>query len=245
MSKRVYGLLGSGEFEPWASDVDRWLLGRAGIGARDRRVLILPAASAPEGDKIFNTWADMGLNHYRELGIEAEVVPLKTRSDAARDDVVAALDGAAMAFFSGGNPAYLAEILRDTPFWNRLLEEMDRGLAFGGCSAGVAFLGAQAPDSSKVDPFAQNIWHPGLQVFPKVVFGPHWDMLDTYIPGLQRLIIDAVPPDCRLVAIDERTAMVGDGTEWTVIGEGSAHLFDGGDPQTFPSGTSFRAPLES
>ena len=77
-----FALLGSGEFEPWTEDVDRWLLDRA---TGDGTVLILPAASAPEGDSVFEMWANMGLTHYGRLGIPAEVVPLKRRKDAERD----------------------------------------------------------------------------------------------------------------------------------------------------------------
>ena len=61
----LFALLGSGEFEPWTEEVDRWLLERTtGSG----RVLILPTASAPEGDAIFNQWGDMGLEHYGSWG---------------------------------------------------------------------------------------------------------------------------------------------------------------------------------
>src|SRR5439155_11002014 len=74
-------LLGSGEFEPWTEEVDRWLLERA---TGDGSVLVLPTASAPEGDPIFDGWANLGLDHYAQLGIPAQVVPLKTREDADR-----------------------------------------------------------------------------------------------------------------------------------------------------------------
>ena len=76
-------LLGSGEFEPWTEPVDRWLLDRA---TGDGTVLILPTASAPEGDRVFTMWADMGLAHYGRLGIASEVVPMKTREDADRPE---------------------------------------------------------------------------------------------------------------------------------------------------------------
>ena len=67
----LVGLLGSGEFLRWAGEVDRALLERARAG--DGRVLVLPTASAPEGETIFGRWAAMGLAHYGELGIPAEV----------------------------------------------------------------------------------------------------------------------------------------------------------------------------
>ena len=110
----AYGLLGSGEFEPWSADVDRQLLAEA---TGDGRVLILPTASAKEGDAIFDGWGSMGLEHFGSLGIPAEVLPIKTRDDAGRPEFVAKVAEASVAYFSGGNPAYLAATLNDTPFW--------------------------------------------------------------------------------------------------------------------------------
>ncbi len=233
-------LLGSGEFEPWTEDADRWLLERA---TGDGTVLILPAASAPEGDAVFDSWANMGLTHYGRLGIPAQVVPLKTRADADRSDLASLLDSASVAFFSGGNPAYLAAALSGSRFWSELLRQMDRGLAYAGCSAGIACLGEVAPDSTVTDVQKGEIWRPGLRLFPKTWFGPHWDALDTYLPGLRAVITAAVPPDCRLLAIDERTAVVGDGTRWRVMGMGAAHLYAGGSWEDHPAGKEFDAAL--
>src|SRR2546425_4751050 len=103
MNQFWMALLGSGEFEPWTEPVDRWLLERA---TGDGTVLILPAASAPEGDGVFDMWANMGLTHYGRLGIPAEVVPLKTREDAERPELTERVSSASMVYFSGGNPAY-------------------------------------------------------------------------------------------------------------------------------------------
>ena len=108
MSPATYALLGAGEFEPWHEDVDRWLLERAD---GDGSVLISPAAAAPEGDAMFDSWANKGLAHYEGLGVPARVLPVKTRADAERADVVAMADEASVIFFSGGNPWYLATIL--------------------------------------------------------------------------------------------------------------------------------------
>lgn len=236
----LLGLLGSGEFEPWAEEVDRWLLARA---TGDGSVLLLPTASAPEGRGVFERWAALGREHYGRQGVTAEVLPLRTREDASRPELAARLRSASMVFFSGGNPAYLAACLRDTPFWRALLEEMERGLAYGGCSAGVAALGELAPDSSRLPPSAEDLGHPGLRLFPGLCFGPHWDALDSFAPGLRDLVVASVPEGCRLLGLDERTAIVGDGRAWTVMGAGAAWLRDGGAWTTFPSGTGFVAPL--
>lgn len=221
----AWALLGSGEFDPWSEDVDRRLLARPGVAPG--RVLILPTASAGEGPEVFDMWAGKGLDHYGRLGIEAEVLRLKTREDAHRPEMAEALLGASMVFFSGGNPAYLASVLVDTPFWTSVRAAMDRGLAYAGCSAGVACLGEIAPDSDRRE-FDEGFWRPGLGVFPGTWFGPHWDALDGFAPGLTDFIVSSVPEGTRLIGIDENTAMVGDGHAWSVIGVGGVHRLEGG-----------------
>ena len=240
MSQWVLGLLGSGEFEPWSAEVDRWLLGRSRTGGE--RVLVLPTASAPEGDEVFGRWASMGLAHYDGLGIAAEVVPIRTREDAEDPAHVARLTTASMVFFSGGNPAYLSATLAGTAFWAALRAAMDGGLAYGGCSAGIACLGDRAIDSSTRS-VEQEAWMPGLGLFHQVWFGPHWDALDRYVPGLTRFIEASVPPDDLLVAIDERTALVGDGLDWEVLGAASAHARTRGGWAHHPAGSRFTLAL--
>jgi cyanophycinase len=237
----LFALLGSGEFEPWTEEVDRWLLERTTGGGR---VLILPTASAPEGDAVFKRWGDMGLAHYEDLGVPAEVLPLKGRADASHPELIAKLDDASVVYFSGGNPAFLASTLVDTPFWQAVLDGLDTGKAYTGCSAGIAALGEVAPDSTSNDPTSAHFWRPGLGLFPGLYFGPHWDALDVYVPGLRAMILASVPKDARMLAIDERTAVVGDGTEWSVMGAGAAHILEGGEWREYPTGSSFTAPLE-
>jgi hypothetical protein len=117
-------------------------------------------------------------------------------------------------------------------------------MAYAGCSAGIACLGEVAPDSAarSID---GRVWQPGLRLFPKVYFGPHWDALDRFVPGLRAFIESSVPPDCRLLAVDEQTAVLGDGSAWTVVGAGGAHLLEWGAWREVPSGSSFEAALTS
>ena len=198
----------------------------------------LPTASAAEGDEVFDRWAAKGLAHYAADGIQAQVVPLKSRDDAYRDELVRMLDDASMVFFSGGNPAALASVLRDTPFWSALRAAMSDGLGYAGCSAGVASLGDVAPDSARTTT-GPEMWQPGLGVFPGTWFGPHWDMLDRYAPGLVGLMESSLPDGSRLIGIDEDTAMVGDCTRWDVIGAGGIHVFEHGSWTRHAAGETF------
>ena len=235
----TFALLGSGEFLPWSEEVDRAVLARAN---GDGSVLIVPTASAKEGGEVFDGWARKGLDHFGSLGIRAEVVPIRTREDASRGEIVRMLDRASVAYFSGGNPAYLAATLSETPFWRSLRAAMDQGVAYIGCSAGVACLGSLAPDSDARE-FDGEVWKPGLGVFPHAWFGPHWDALDTFVPGLTDFIVSSVPQGDTLVAIDENTAMVGDGASWSVTGASGAHVLRDGEWAHHTAGSAFELPL--
>jgi cyanophycinase len=238
-SKGLFGLLGSGEFEPWSAAVDGWLLERA---TGDGTVLILPTASAPEGDDVFDGWAAMGSDHFAGSGVTSEVLPVKTRREAENEAFARRVGEASMVYFSGGNPAYLAGTLADTRLWRAVLDGLARGMAYAGCSAGISSLGDTAPDSS-VRSIDGRTFRPGLRLFPNVQFGPHWDALDRYLPGLRGIIEASVPPSARLLAVDEHTAAVGDGTSWVVMGRGSAHLRQRGAWRSFPTGAAFTVDL--
>lgn len=222
-------LLGSGEFDPWAEPVERWLLERS----RNPHgpVLVVPTAAAHEGDGSFDAWGEKGLAHYGEFQIPAEVLPLKTREDAQRDDLIARLDAASMVFVSGGNPARFTEVVRDTPFWDGLCLAIRDGLPYGGCSAGVACLTEVTYDSDVQD--LDSVWAPGLGYVRNVLFGPHWDIVDTWIPGATEFIAGSIRDGQLFVGLDEETAMVGDGRRWTVMGRGGIHVLRGGRWSTY------------
>jgi cyanophycinase len=229
-------LMGSGEFESWAEEVDRFSLSRAEFG--DGSVVILPTASAPEGDDVFNRWAGMGLDHYKRMGVHARVVDLRTREDAFLDVLIEELANPSMIFFSGGNPSYLATTLEDTPFWKAILDAVDRGTALAGCSAGACFVGSLCPDST-VTRLEDMTWRDGLNVVPDTVFGPHWDMLENYMPGLTNFIIENIPEGDLFIGLDERTAMAGDGEVWQVFGLGGVHVCWKDEWTTFHAGDTF------
>jgi cyanophycinase len=240
VSGPVFGLLGSGEFEPWSAEVDRLLLERSGNG--DGRVLIVPTASAPEGDDVFDGWSRKGLAHFQALGIPAEVAPIRIREDATRSDVVEALDHASVVYFSGGNPSYLAATMEGTPFWERVLSGIRDGLAYAGCSAGVACLTETTYDASVQD-FSDALWKPGLGLVRNLLFGPHWNMIDTWIPGAREFILRSLTPGQVFAGIDEDTAMVGDGAAWRVVGEGQVHVLENGEWSRHPAGEAFELVL--
>ena len=239
MNERTFGFLGSGEFDPWSEPVERRLIARS--RTPNGPVLVAPTAAAHEGDESFQGWATKGLEHYASLGIPAEVLPLRTREDSHRGEVVRSLDDASMVFFSGGNPARLTEVVADTPFWGALGEAVKSGLPYAGCSAGVACLTEVTFDSDTQD--IDSVWAPGIGYVREMLFGPHWDIVDTWIPGASEFIVGSVEPGHTFVGLDEDTAMVGDGRAWEVIGRAKIHVLRDGEWARYGAGEAFELPL--
>jgi cyanophycinase len=228
-------MLGSGEFERWSADVERRALASAPPGP----VLVVPAASATEGDAVFDRWAGMGLGHYAEIGLTAELLPMKTRDDADRAELIEQVDRASMIFFSGGKPGYLAKVLDGSAVWEALLRALARGAVYAGCSAGV-MVASQRPQEGS----GGSSWTFGLGLVPDVSFGAHWDRMK-YMPGARTFMMARAPRGTWFVGIDERTAILGDGVDWEVAGRGVATVRHEGASTTYAEGERFRtAPPE-
>jgi cyanophycinase len=233
-----WSLLGSGEFQAWSEPVDRRLVAEAD---GDGRVLILPTASAPEGKDVFERWGSLGLAHFSRLDIPAEVLDLKGREDTDDRRLIERLDGASAVYVSGGNPAYLSRVLTESDFLVALLKHLDRGMAYAGCSAGVACLNEITFDSDTI--VMEEVFRRGLGLVPRTVFTPHWDMVDTWIPGATEFLVTSAPEGYTFIGMDEDTAMVGDGSSWEVLGKSGIHVRKGDAWATYRDGDRFELAL--
>ena len=230
-ANRTFLLMGSGEFEPWSEEVER-----AALEGRPSSVAILPTASAPEGDAVFDRWANTGLEHYAAMGVDAHVVPLKRREDAERDETALAIADVGMIFFSGGNPRYLADTIDGTRFWDEMDAALDRGTVFAGCSAGAMVAGHRRDTRPKVG----ATWVAALGLVPNGSFGVHWDRM-RFIPGMRGFVMSKSKGGW-FAGIDERTAILGDGVQWRVFGLGTVSLRLDGERRVIRPGESFSTP---
>jgi len=224
---RTFLLMGSGEFEPWSEAVERAALD----GARGH-VAVLPTASSAEGDEVFDRWGRMGLEHYASMGLQARVVPIRSRWDAEREDLAAELESASMAFFSGGKPQHLAQAIHGTRAWDALNRALDRGAVYAGCSAGALVASQRRERGVKTG------WVFGLGLVPHVSFGVHWDKVKA-IPGLRSLVMSRIPKGSWFVGLEERTAILGDGQRWTVHGVGGVMVRHARGTEVYLDGQAF------
>jgi cyanophycinase len=229
-------LLGSGEFEPWVAETELEAIGGA---TGDGTVVVLPTASATEGDHVFDRWAATGSDHYRSMGVRADVLPVKVRDDAQRADLAARAEAASMIFYSGGKPRHLAEVLDGTPLWTSIQTALDRGAVYAGCSAGAMVASRTQTDRALRHGMGSG-WLFGLGLVPGVSFGVHWDRT-RWMPGVRSFTTSRLAPGAWFVGIDERTAILGDGITWEVHGLGGVSVHHEGDAQVYRSGERFVA----
>jgi cyanophycinase len=222
-------LVGSGEFLPVMEEVDRALL-----EGRPQRVVFLPTAAALEGRERIDYWVGLGLEHYRRMGVDAEALLVLDRAHADDAALAARIHGAGLIYLSGGNPPYLTDTLRDSAVWRAIAQAHRDGAALAGCSAGAIALSAVVREGFTLDAAVR----PALALVPNLAVLPHFDRLKRFAPHLADPKNRNLPPDVRLIGVDEETALVGRPGRWTVMGRQRVWLLGPDEEQAFDAGSS-------
>jgi cyanophycinase-like exopeptidase len=229
-------LVGSGEYLPQMDGTDRFLLDTLG-GPSAARVVVIPTASALELG-MPERWNNMGVEHFSALGAAVTPVLLLSRDDAHDPQVLDALRGADMYYFSGGNPEHVIETLRDTPAWSIIREGYAAGAVLAGCSAGAMMLGGYTLSVRSVMRGQPPRWLPALGIAAGLVIMPHFDRVADFAgQEMFQAIIAAAPPAATLVGVDEDTALIyapaaGAGLRWRVTGRQTVSVFGAGGART-------------
>jgi cyanophycinase-like exopeptidase len=78
-----------------------------------------------------------------------------------------------------------------------------------------------------------------LGLVPRTVFAPHWDIVDTWMPGASEFIVGSVPAGSTFIGMDEDTAMIGTGSSWEVVGKSGIHILKEGTWANYRDGDRF------
>ncbi|HEX5828085.1 MAG TPA: Type 1 glutamine amidotransferase-like domain-containing protein [Candidatus Limnocylindrales bacterium] len=233
-------LVGAGEFLPSMAEFDRGLLDATGRALP--RVAILPTASAPDGEAVFRRWAEMGVEHFTALGAEVEPVLVRDAAEAADEGALQAIGEADLVYLSGGNPRFLAEVLRSSPLGAALARANARGAVIAGCSAGAMAIVGRTPDVRFVPrlrvplPFPIR-WRDGISLVDGAVVLPHYD---AWPEPLAAFLALQAPRGTVVLGIDEETAAVGRNGAWQVHGRGRVTVWRGRHRERFRKGDAFR-----
>src|SRR5712691_12854143 len=131
-------LIGAGEYLPPIVAVDKVLLER--VGGRPR-VVVLPTAAALDGPGVAERWAQMGVEHFSQLGATVDPVMLLKRADADNSKIVDQISAANFVYLSGGKPRYLLETLQGTASSKSIVYKHVDGGVIAGCSTVGMILG--------------------------------------------------------------------------------------------------------
>jgi cyanophycinase len=228
-------LVGAGEFLPAMSAFDASLLASTGV-ARPR-VVILPTASFPDGEDVFQGWAAMGAAHFAGLGAEVEPVLVRDRAEADDPAAAQAVGEADLIYLSGGKPAHLLRALDGSAVGHALVAAHERGAALAGCSAGAMALAGHAFDFRlRFMPFPLR-WGAGLGIATGLSVVPHYD---AWPEPFSVLIALQAPRGSVVLGIDEGTAVVGRDGAWQVHGAARVTVWRGRRRERFRAGDVFR-----
>ena len=199
--------------------MDRALLLRLG---RNPRVVILPTAAAHDGPDIA---ARNGVNYFNRLGAHAEAAMVLDKETARKPSLIAQIKMADLIYFTGGDPSYLLETMRDSLTWEAALGAWVGGRMLAGSSAGAMICGGQM--------WGPGVgWQKGLGLVPHIAIVPHNATL-----GLRwkaDRIRTSLPEGVMLVGIDESTALLG--PPWQVIGWDQVVLYSDQGKAIFTDG---------
>lgn len=217
----LIALVGSGEYLPVMEDVDRHLLDSLQVNGRKPRVVCLPTAAGREGDQSIERWSKMGVEHFTKLGADVTALRIIDRRSANEAQYESALENADLIYFSGGDPGYLYETLKDTCAWNAAQRAWARGAVYAGCSAGAMILGNRMPS------FRLKGTTQGFGLVPIEFIVPHFDAIPAIWKPLVFALKQQLKEGQRMIGVDEDTALVGSlHGEWAVMGRGGVHVFE-------------------
>jgi cyanophycinase len=228
-------LVGAGEFLTTMDEFDRSLL--EATGRRRPRVVILPAASFPDGEEVFQRWAAMGVEHFARLGAEVEPVLVRERNGAEDAAHCQAIGEADLVYLSGGKPRHLLTVLDGTAVGRAIADAHARGAVVAGCSAGAMVLaGRQADIRRWMLPWPLR-WRRGIGLLPGVAVIPHYDAWPEPVTALMAL---QAPRGSTVLGIDEGAAIIGRDGAWQVHGRGRVTIWHGRHRERYRQGEAFR-----
>jgi cyanophycinase len=223
-------LAGSGEYTNTMEIVDRYLIETAG----GRTVVLIATSCAQEGQDVMTKWEQMGVAHFKRLGVDAKPLRICDTEDANKPENAELIAEAGLVWFSGGSPVYLAQSFEDTLAFQALEAANRRGTAVAGSSGGLGVLNAHIP--LPPGPVAglpsASTWtanpngSTGLGLAAHVRAMAHFDRAEVRRPEMIERTVSSLQPGQKAVGVDEDTAIVWHQGVWRVMGHKRAVVYE-------------------
>jgi cyanophycinase len=196
---------------------------RLAKGAKARIVVMTVATDAP---------SELGgayLAAFKRLGVdEVNVVDVSSREDTKAEKRLQLIQDATGIFFTGGDQLHITTLLGGTRMHGLLHEKFEKGTVLGGTSAGAAMMSNSMfirGESDETPRFGGMEIGPGMDFLTGAVIDTHFSQRGRI--GRLLTAVAHYPQDIG-IGVDENTAMIVQGTEFEVIGEGVVTVVDAG-----------------
>ena len=203
-------LAGSGEYTPTMNIVDSWVLEHKADGP----VVLVATSCAQEGQDMMTKWEQMGVAHFKKLGVDAVPLRICDTEDANLQENADVLASAGFVWFSGGSPVYLSQSFEDTlAFW--VLEAANRrGVAVAGSSGGLGVMNVHMPLQQGPVPGlpSASTWVPrpagstGLGLASPIRAMAHFDRAEVRRPEMIERTVAGLQPGQHAVSSSTPTA---------------------------------------
>ena len=233
-------LVGSGEYLPVMQGLESALINSGISNGKPNIFLQIPTAAGEESAERLKFWESRGADQARRIGTVQEFLPIFRREDAFNGKYISLVKSAALIYFSGGDPGYLANSLYETPLWDEIKKNWLAGASLAGCSAGAMAFSSDVPNFFRMK--EEGI--PGLNVIPHLRPIPHYNKFFGWIPDSAAKIVMKAPEGTVIIGIDEDTALVTGldaGTsiidkKWQVYGKAGVHILSGAPTSRYLAG---------
>lgn len=193
---------------------------RAG-GIKAKIVVLTAATTAPR--EVGETY----INAFGRIGAEdVQVIDTEHPEDGDRQEAVEKVQQATGIFFTGGDQARIIELVKGTRVDQAIRQRHAEGAVVGGTSAGAAMMPdimiieGDSATNPRVDAVSMG---PGMGFLPGIAVDQHFSQRGR----LGRLISALVQQQAILgLGIDEDTAVIVEGNQLEVVGQGSVTVVD-------------------
>ena len=177
------------------------------------RVLVVPTAAAYEDP---HALVERAGAWFASLGAEIDVLSVFRRPDASLPAAVAAVEAASMIYVAGGSPMHLRSVLKDTAVWDAVVSRWLAGAVLAGSAEGATVMCSHMVDSRG------GAFTVGLDLIESLTVIPRYN---TWSDDKWHRTVKLASADLAVVGIDERTAIMWDGTGWTEAGNGRVVVY--------------------
>lgn len=213
-------LVGSGEYLPQMQELETTLLNRAVSSGKNNSYVQIPTGAGKEGADRLEYWKKRGEDQALRIGTECIYLPIHNREDAFNSEYIEKIKDAGLIYFSGGDPAYIAEVFKGSPLWDAIVGEWESGTSLAGCSAGAMAFG------EKIIGIRRSHVTQGLGLLPEIEVIPHYDKFLGWLPDRVSAAIIREDANATLLGIDEDTALYYTDV-WRKFGPGKVHVLRG------------------